>query len=119
MDNFDDYIPIDLDVDNTYCHTALEASIRAVEDDLAVPPYIASHFLDPRITPRIASLQALYDLAQSPGFEVDVVYEGDRQPMRTPYGRFVKRGFRTNELMVQSSKGWLLLGHVRTNYNRD
>ena len=115
----DDYIPVDLDFDNTYHHIALEGAIRAIEDDLNVPPYIASHFIDLRAMEHVESLRALRELVESPGFEVDVVRQADRQPTYTLYGRAVRRGFSTNHLMVQCTKGWIVLGHVRTNYSRD
>lgn len=118
MDVLEDYIPVDLDPDATYNHVALEAAVRAVEDDLSVPPYIASHYLDPRVMAHIASLQAVIDLVSTPGFEVDLWRDGDREPTYTPYRRIVKQGFRTNHLMIQSNKGWITLGHVDTQYSR-
>lgn len=113
----DDYIPVDLHPDQTFHHVALEGAIRAIEDDLSVPPYIGSHYIDPRSMRHIASLQAMHDLVTTPGFEVDLWRTGDREPTYTPYRRFVKRGFRTDQLMVQSTKGWIVLGHVDTCYS--
>lgn len=119
MDGLSDYIPVDLNPDNTYHYIALEGAIRAVEDDLGVPPYIASHFIDLRAMDHTESLRRMRELVNTEGFEVDAFCEGDREPKYTPYGRFLRRGFRTNELMIQSDKGWIVLGHVATNYCRD
>ncbi|MNZ46456.1 hypothetical protein D3C78_641380 [compost metagenome] len=117
MHVLDNYIEGNLSAETAFNHVALEAAIRAVEDDYGVPPYIASHRIDLRAMGHVESIAAMRELLRAPGFELDLnVFTGPQETTySTPYERSVKRGWSTNHFMVESSKGWLVFDlHVDT-----
>lgn len=112
MDVIETYIEGDLSLETGYNHILLEAAIRAVEDDCAVPAYSVDQNLDIRAMAHVESIQALRDLIRDPGFELDLnKFPGKPIEYTTPYQRDVKRGWQTNHYKIASSKGWLILDY--------
>jgi len=108
----DEYIEPDLPLDTAINHVALEAAIRAIEDDPEVIRYNEGSFIDIRALSDVASVEHLRDLIRCDEFELDlqVRYVANKKSPHpaTPYGRTVKRAFMTNHPMVESAKGWLV-----------
>jgi len=105
------YIEESPNLESGYNHVVLEAAIRAIEDDTAIPPYIPSHVIDLRSKASVATVEALRDLIRMDGFELDLnkrIPKDQEATYTTPYDRKVKRAWQTNHWMIFSSKGWLV-----------
>lgn len=96
-------------------HMALEAAIRAVEDDESIPRYHLSQFIDVRSYAHLNSVAALRDLIRDPSFELDLVQGMEfvkKTVYHTPYSRSVTKGFMTNHYVIETSKGRLVLDMI-------
>jgi hypothetical protein len=106
-----DYIDTSADVMEMFNHTALEALLRAIEDDISFAGNRCIDLIDLRAKDAIESVSIMRDLIRRPEFILDLhLVEPDLEnPTRnyvTPYGREVKRAWSTNHRMVETSKGW-------------
>lgn len=112
MDVIEEYISPTSKVETEYNHVALEAAIRAIEDDCDVPAYSVDQNIDLRAMAHVGSIEALRDLIREPRFELDLnKFPGKPIEYTTPYQRDVKRGWQTNHFKIASSKGWLILDY--------
>lgn len=112
-----DYIgETEADIPSCLNHVAMEAAVRAIEDDESIPRYHLSQIIDLRSYAHLESVSRLRDLIRDPSFKLDLFM--DRQPdrkevfYRTLFNRSCKRGFATDHHLIQTSKGLLALDYL-------
>lgn len=114
----------DVELDSCYNYMALEATIRAIEDDPEFPPYHPTKLTDIRQYGHLESVNRLRELIRKPEFSLDLInipalVQGG-YVFKTLYGREAKRGFMDNRQVIQTSKGRLVLDeYVTITYHPD
>ncbi|MNP89000.1 hypothetical protein D3C85_13960 [compost metagenome] len=100
-------------LDSCYNHIALEAAIRAVEDDCCITPYHLTQCIDLRLYEHLESISDLRDLIRKPEFCLDLIkvpqLVSGGAVYKTPYGRAVEKGWVDNHRIIHTSKGRLVL----------
>lgn len=112
MTLYSEYVEKHTDVMAMLNCTALEALLRAVEDDISIVRYGREDYLDPRALSTIGSMEEIRELIRCDCFVLDLVANENLTDTgikhMTPYGRHVKKGWHSNHYAISTEKGWLV-----------
>lgn len=110
---FSEYIEESLNVDSSLCYMALEALVRAIEDDDSVYGSGSEGMLDIRLLGAVESVSKLRELIRDGSFALEAFYTrvglSGEMIYLTHYNRLVKRTWSTHHWAIESSKGWIVL----------
>lgn len=117
MQIIDTYIEPSINIEGTYNHVALEALLRAIEDDVAFIGNRRIDLIDIRAMSALESVCELRDLIRREEFMLDLnklksTLASSSVSYTTPYDRIVKRSWSTNHHMVETEKGWVVFDYV-------
>ncbi|MCY1288181.1 hypothetical protein D9M68_20400 [compost metagenome] len=117
MEIFSDYIDTGADIMGMFNHTALEALLRAIEDDIEFVGNRRTDLIDIRAKDAVESVYELRDMIRRDEFMLDLnkIKPTSDNPLVsyvTPYDRKVRRAWSTNHYMVETDKGWVVFDCV-------
>lgn len=110
------YIEENLNVDSAVTYVALEALLRAIEDDSDIESSGSEGMIDLRSMSDNKSVSRLRDLIRDRTFMIDL-YKTQRGLSHeilyfTPYDRQAKRTWQTGHWSFKTSKGWVVLDYL-------
>lgn len=102
-------------IESAFNHTALEALLRAVEDDNGIHGHGSEGYLDIRAMDSNEAMLDIRIVIRADSFILDLVKNRNslQPPLKhaTPYGRDVKRTWSSNDWAVRTAKGWVVFDY--------